>query len=166
MNLNQPFKIKLEILSDKRGFLTELYSQKKTKLKFKHSIFSTSKKNVIRGFHFRIKPEIKILYVLEGKINDYCINLNKNGKKKIYRFNLKPKEGLFIPSGFAHGYECLEEKNDIIYFLSDNYKHHLQSGIIWNDKKLNIKWKIKKPILSFRDKDLLSYKEIKLQRYY
>ena len=94
------------------------------------------------------------------------MDLKKKGSKKIYKFNLKSGEGLYIPNAFAHGYECLEKKNSIIYFLSDNYKHHLQSGIIWNDKQLNINWKVKKPILSYRDKNLLSYKQIKLKNYY
>lgn len=165
MSLNNPFKIKLKNYTDNRGFLTELYNQKKFNFKCKHSIYSESKKNVIRGIHFRTIPELKILYLLEGKIIDYCISLKKN-KKKIYKFVINSGEGLFIPKSFAHGYECLEKKNKMIYFLSDNYKHNFQSGIMWNDKDLNIKWKVKKPILSHRDKNLLTYKSILSKNYY
>tara|TARA_B100000579_G_C22798634_1_gene838517 strand:+ start:136 stop:630 length:495 start_codon:yes stop_codon:yes gene_type:complete len=157
MKLNKPFKIKLKKINDKRGFLSELYNKKKIKFNFQHSIISQSKKNVIRGLHFRKKPENKILYVIKGSIIDFCINL-KN--KRIYKFKINEGEGIFIPPKFAHGYECKGKENLIIYYLSWPYNKSLQSGIIWNDKDLNIKWTIKKPIISNKDLKLKTFKQI------
>ena len=163
MKLNKPFKIKLKKFKDKRGFLSEIISQKKLKLNFKHSIISVSKKNVIRGLHFRTKPEYKIMYLVKGEINDHCVNL-KNKKK--YKFNLKKNECLLIPPGYAHGYECIKQDNILIYFLSWPYNPKLQSGIIYNDKELEIKWSIKKPIISERDQNLENFNLIKAKKYY
>ena len=157
MKFNKPFKIKIKKINDKRGFLAELYNKKKIKLNFQHSIISHSKKNVIRGLHFRKKPENKLLYVLKGCINDFCINL-KN--KKIYRFKISEGEGLFIPPKYAHGYECKHKKNIVIYYLSWPYKKYLQSGITWNDKDLKIRWSVKKPIISIKDLKLKKFKEV------
>ena len=158
MKLNKPLKVKLKKHNDRRGYLAELYNKKNINLNFQHSIISASKKNVIRGLHFRKKPEYKLLYVLEGKINDFCVSL-KTGK--IYKFSMKKNEGLLIPPNYAHGYECLKNNNILIYYLTWPYNSKLQSGIIWNDKTLKINWSIKKPIISSKDKKLQSFKTIK-----
>ena len=147
-----PKKIKLKKFIDKRGSLTELISRS-IKKKFIYSILSTSKKNVIRGMHYDsdLKEE-KLVYIVEGKILDVCINLikGKNFKKKFYK-NLKQGDAIFIPRGYAHGYRCYGKKNTLIYFLNKKYSKKKRKGIIWNDKNLKIKWKISKPIISKRD---------------
>ena len=162
MKFNKPFKIKIKKIKDKRGFLSELYNKKKLKFNFQHSIISLSRKNVIRGLHFRKKSENKILYVIKGSIIDFCINL-KN--KKIYRFKINEGEGIFIPPKFAHGYECKDKENLVIYYLSSPYNKSLQSGIIWNDKDLNIKWPCKRPLLSINDQNNLNLSDINLTKY-
>ena len=83
MKYNKPTKFKIQKFTDSRGFLAELYSKKKINLQFKHSIISSSKRNVIRGLHFRIKPEYKILCVIKGKIKDFCISLKKRKSKNL-----------------------------------------------------------------------------------
>jgi dTDP-4-dehydrorhamnose 3,5-epimerase len=163
LRLNQPFKFRTKKFIDKRGFLSEIFSKKNINLNFNHSIISISKKNVIRGLHFRTKPEFKILYILRGMITDYCINL-KNKKK--FKFRLKEHDCLLIPPGFAHGYECYNKENIVIYFLSWPYDKKLQSGIYYKDIDLNIRWKIKKPIISKKDLSLSSYKNISKKKYY
>ena len=86
MKYYQPIKFKIKKFNDTRGFLGELHSKKRINLNFNHSIISNSKKNVIRGLHFRIKPEYKILYIVKGKIKDFCFHLKK---KKLINFYLK-----------------------------------------------------------------------------
>ena len=113
---------------------------------------------MVRGLHFRIKPEYKILYIVKGEIDDYCINLKT---KKKYKFKLKDNDCLLIPPGYAHGYECFKKENILIYFLSWPYSPKLQSGIYFKDKDLNINWKTKKAIISDRDKKLDSFKNIR-----
>ena len=78
----------------------------------------------------------------------------------------KENECLLIPPGYAHGYECYSKENIVIYFLSWPYSSKLQSGIFWADKDLNLKWKVKKPILSKRDKNLLTFRKILNKKYY
>jgi len=144
---------------DNRGNLIEIVP-KEIKKKFVYSILTESKKNVIRGMHFNKRmDEEKLVFIINGKLLDVTINLNK-GKNfgKIFYYNLKKNDVLFIPKGFAHGYLCLEKKNTILYLLNKKYSNKNNTGFCWNDKSFNIKWGIKKPILSIKDKILKEYK--------
>jgi len=155
----RPIKSTCKQYKDVRGHLSEI-TPKKINKKFSYSILTESKKNVIRGMHFnKVMNEEKLLFILKGKILDVTINLNK-GKNfgKIFYFNLKKNDILFIPKGFAHGYLCLGEKNTILYLLNKKYSNKNNTGFCWNDKNFNIKWGIKKPILSNKDKFLKEYK--------
>ena len=154
----KPQKIKGTKYKDNRGFLIEVVP-KKIKKKFIYSIITESKKNVLRGMHFnKKKSEEKLVYILDGKILDITINLNK-GKNfgEIFYNRLKKNDILLIPRGFAHGYLCLESKNTILYLLNKKYTPKNNSGFFWKNKKFNIKWGIKKPILSTKDKKLREY---------
>ena len=154
--------------SDSRGFLRETF--KKKIIKWNDLIFdyfTTSKKNVLRGFHFQSKfQQAKFVNVLRGKIFDCVIDLRKNSKTfgKYFSIILSEKNctSLFIPKGFAHAYYSYEKLNIIYYKCSDYYKPSNEDGIIWNDNKLKIKWPSKKPKISAKDKkhgSLISFEQ-------
>ena len=153
--LDKPRHLKPLIHKDFRGSLTEILSKKIIKFNFNRSITVTSKRNVIRGLHFQKKfAQDKIIFVLKGIINDFVVDISKNSKTfgKVYKFKLTSGEALIIPKKFAHGYSSLAKENIVVYFLSEDWHPSQESGIIWNDKFLNINWGIKKPILSKKDK--------------
>ena len=155
----RPIKFISKQFKDARGCLIEIIP-KKIKKNFNYSILTESKKNVIRGMHFNKKmDEEKLVFILKGRILDVTINLNK-GKNfgKIFYYNLKKNDVLLIPRGFAHGYHCLGKENTILYLLNKRYSNKHNTGFCWNDKKFNIKWGRKKPILSIKDKILKEYK--------
>ena len=156
--------IKQKIFLDKRGFFQEIFLKKKFKLKIKFTALAKSKKNVIRGLHFQIKDkQTKFIYVIDGKILDVVVNLKKNSRNfgKVFKFVLKEGDALFIPSHYAHGYECLSNKCSVLYHLEKYRNAKYESGIKFNDNRLKIKWKTKKPILSKRDKSHQSFEEFK-----
>ena len=156
--------IKFKKNRDKRGYLAETYRKEKfgsKKLIFDYFVFS--KKNVLRGFHFQYKnQQAKYITVLKGKILDCVIDLRKNSKTfgVTFKINLSEKNGLslFIPKGFAHSYLTLAKENIVCYKLSDYYKPRFESGIVWNDKDININWPVKKPLLSKKDDNLPTFK--------
>ena len=91
------------------------------------------------------------------------VDLRKNSITfgKHYKIELTDKNGksIFIPAGFAHGF-LAKEKENIVHYYNTNYrspKHEI--GILWNDPLLKIKWPIKKPILSKKDKINLTLKQ-------
>ena len=152
---------------DRRGLFKEDFKKKFFKNKeFVFGCTSTSKKNVIRGLHLQTKfSQGKYVSILKGSIFDVVVDLRKDSKTfgKHFKIILSDNnaKSLFIPAGFAHGFLGLKKEN-IIYYYCTNYrsaKH--EKGILWNDKKLNIKWPIKKPIISLKDKKNLTFNEFK-----
>ncbi len=147
--MTKPFKIKSKIFSDKRGKIFENNIYKK-KINFLYSISSISKKNVLRGFHFTVGGEYKVLTILKGKIIDYCLKIEKNKLRK-YKFIVNQGESLYIPKFYAHAYLCLGEENIVNYHLSSRYDPNKKKILKWNDPDVKINWKIKNPILSVPD---------------
>jgi dTDP-4-dehydrorhamnose 3,5-epimerase len=162
--IQKPYIFKKTRFLDNRGYFQEIFLEKELKKKIKFTATAYSKKNVIRGLHFQLKKkQTKIITVMSGKILDVVVNLKKGSRNfgKIYYFLLNEGDSVYIPNCFAHGYECLSNNASIIYHL-DNYRDAKnESGIPYNDKKLKIKWKTKKPILSLRDKNHFSFLEFK-----
>ena len=157
-----PKLIKTTIYPDKRGFFKELYLKKKIKFNCKFTAISSSKKNVIRGLHYQSKKkQSKILSVLKGNAIDICVNINKNSRNfgKVYKFKLKPGLLLLVPKDYAHGIGFYGKENILLYHLSEYRYPKFERGIIYNDKKLKIKWGIKNPILSKRDSLMPTFNE-------
>ncbi len=118
---------------------------------------SFSKKNVIRGLHLQTKKsQGKFISVLKGKIFDVAIDLRRNSKTfgKCFKSILSEKnnKSVYIPPGFAHGFCALDKENYVIYSCTNYRDKKSEIGIIYNDKDLDIKWPIKKPIISSKDK--------------
>ena len=157
-----PIKIVQKKFFDKRGYFQEIFLKKNFNLKIAFTAIAKSKKNVIRGLHFQLKnKQAKLIYVASGKILDVVINLRKNSKNfgKVYRFNLKEGDMLFIPDHYAHGYECVTKKCTVLYHLEKYRDPKNECGIAFDDEKLKIRWSTKKPILSVRDKTHISFSE-------
>ncbi len=149
---------------DHRGGLRETFNINRLNKKFVFEYCTTSKFNVLRGFHFQTKfQQAKYVNVLQGKILDIVVDLRKKSRTfgKIFKIILSANNalGLYIPKGFGHAYYSIE-KNNIIYYKLDNfYKPKYESGIIFNDKQLKIKWPKNKMIVSKKDRNLKSFKE-------
>ena len=156
---------KSAIYKDNRGFFKEVY--KKNIIKNNELIFhctSSSKKNVLRGLHIQIKnSQAKFLTVLKCKIFDVLLDLRKNSKTFGMHFSIilsnQSYSSIYIPEGFAHGFCGLDNENIVYYGCSKYREIDHEIGIKWNDQDLNIKWPIKKPILSKKDFHNISFKE-------
>ena len=148
--------IRSKIFYDKRGYFREISLEKLIKKRLIFILFSKSKKNILRGMHFQQKkPQGKFISVLKGEIFDVAVDCRKNSKTfgKHFKIKLNDKDNvsIYIPPGFAHGFVSLKKENIVLYSCTDYRDKKSESGIAWNDPDLNIKWPIKKPILSFKD---------------
>jgi len=155
---------KSKINKDTRGYFAEIYKKKNLKKNLIFHCLSSSKKFVLRGLHLQVKnSQAKFITVISGKIFDVAVDLRRNSKTfgKFFKITLpyKSYNSIYIPEGFAHGF-CGLSKNNIIYYCCTNYreKEH-EVGILWNDKDLKIKWPIKNPILSKKDKNNITFRE-------
>lgn len=144
---------------DHRGYYwTSWRNGEIKKVYFKHDKFSLSKKNVLRGLHGD-KKTWKLVSCPYGKFLLVIVNYIKNSKDylKSKSLILSHENGVqvLIPPNYANGHLCLSNKCLFHYKLSYRGKYidaKEQFSLRWNDPKLKIKWKIRKPILSKRDK--------------
>ena len=149
--------IKTKMFFDNRGFFKEVFKNNLIKKDFKFDVMSSSKKNVIRGLHIQTKkPQAKVITVVLGKIMDVAVDLRKNSKTfgKYYSLIISDKSeySFYIPEGFAHGFLCLSNKC-IVHYKCSEYRHkESETTLDWRDQEVKIKWPIKKPILSKKDK--------------
>ena len=152
---------------DNRGYFRELTYQKYIKEKLIFTVVSKSKKNVLRGLHMQTKfQQGKYVSVVKGKILDVVVDCRKNSKTfgKYFSIELSQKnsKSIYIPPGFIHGFLGREKENIVVYSCTNYRNKNSEIGIIWNDKKLNIDWKIKKPILSKKDNKNIPFEKLKI----
>jgi dTDP-4-dehydrorhamnose 3,5-epimerase len=153
--------IKHKSYKDKRGYFKELLIEKDIRKKFPFLVMSYSKKNVIRGLHLQQrKSQGKFVTVIKGKIYDVVIDLRKKSKTFGKKYSIILSENncnsIYVPEGFAHGFCALDKDNYVVYSCTNYRDKQSEIGIKFDDKKLNINWPTKSPILSKKDKENLS----------
>ena len=163
--LEDAFIIEIEKINDQRGFFSRSWDTnifKKNNLNGKIvqcNISFNKKKGTLRGMHFQKEPyqESKLVRCTKGKIFDVIIDLRPKSKtyKKWVGVELSENNHkmFYVPEGFAHGFQTLEENSEVFYQMSEFYKPEYSTGVRWDDNTFDIKWPIVPPIIS--DKDLL-----------
>jgi dTDP-4-dehydrorhamnose 3,5-epimerase len=156
--------------SDERGSFHEIYKEnKKLNINFVQFNSSTSKKNVLRGLHFQLPPyeQDKLITVPYGKIFDVAVDIRINSKTygESFSITLDSNEPMsfFIPKGFAHGFLVLSEVAVVNYYCSNIYNPNSESGLIWNDKDIGVRWPIynvEKIIISEKDRNWKKLSEL------
>ena len=150
--------LKTTIFKDQRGFLKETYRKNVLNKNFPFDVMSFSKKNVLRGLHYQSKySQAKLITVTHGKILDIAVDLRKNsktfGKHVAVEISQDDDFSFYIPENFAHGFLCLTKTCTINYKCSNYRNPKYEKTLAWNDPSLEIKWPIRSPILSFKDKN-------------
>jgi dTDP-4-dehydrorhamnose 3,5-epimerase len=162
--------IEPQLFKDERGFFYESYNKNNlnSSIFFVQDNESKSYKGVIRGLHFQAPPfeQTKLVRCVSGNILDVAVDLRTNSKTfgKCFSIELSSENNkqLFVPKGFAHGFQVLSEEAIVNYKVDNFYNPKYDSGIIWNDKDLLIDWNLDiKPVLSVKDLKLISFKELK-----
>lgn len=169
-SLNGAYLIKPHFFRDERGFFVESYSRRFFEnagidadfVQANHSM--SVQKGVLRGLHFQLPPheQAKLVRATKGSVYDVIVDLRKSSPTfgQWEGFLLSAENGLmlFIPRGFAHGFCTLESKTEFMYQTDNYYAPESDSGLIWNDPDLRIKWPTRSPILSDKDKNLQQFK--------
>ncbi len=159
------YVIDLEPRSDERGWFARYYCKEefqkightKEWVQMNHSV--TNKKGSIRGMHFQVHPykEIKMLRCIAGSVYDVIIDLRKDSDTFLQwagvELSATNKKMLYIPEGFAHGFQCLEDNCELIYHHSEFYQPGAEAGIRYNDPLINIEWPLPLTIISPRDEE-------------
>ena len=161
-----------KVFGDDRGYFFESYNNDNFKefvcnTDFVQDNESLSSKHVIRGLHFQTPPfeQGKLVRVIKGAVMDIAVDIRTNSKTygKVYSILLSEenKKQLWIPPGFAHGFETLEDNTVFSYKCTALYNKSAEGSIYWNDPSLAIKWQTQSPIISEKDTIQNNFKDFK-----
>lgn len=157
--------ITLDTFKDQRGFFIERFNPARFESLGLPTLFyqdnhSRSVPGVLRGLHFQTDPQQgKLVSCLRGRIWDVAVDIRADSPtfKKYFGIELNDENSrvLWIPEGFAHGFCVLgNEPADVLYKTTTPYNPKTDTGILWNDPSLSIRWPIENPMVSDKDRKL------------
>jgi dTDP-4-dehydrorhamnose 3,5-epimerase len=158
--------VKPDVFQDERGFFTEVYRKDKFRElglpeSFVQLNHSGSVKNVLRGLHFQWEPPMgKLMRVTSGKAFLVAVDIRKGSPTLGRWFGLEVSAEnrlqVWAPAGFARGFCVLSDYAEIQYLCTGTYNNQGESGILWNDPEIGIKWPVKDAIISQKDQNAQS----------
>jgi dTDP-4-dehydrorhamnose 3,5-epimerase len=155
--------VELDLKDDERGFFARSFCREEFLahgLKAAVSQCNVSwnrTKGTLRGLHYQASPheEAKLVRCTRGAIWDVIVDVRRESDNYLrwYAAELtaENRHALYIPEGFAHGFQTLLDDSEVLYYMSDAYHPEAARGLRWNDPKLAIHWPLARPILSARD---------------
>lgn len=156
--------IKPDVIHDHRGFFVESFHQEKYKqvlgadVHFVQDNFSHSVQGVVRGLHYQIgRPQAKLIRVSQGEVFDVAVDLRRSsptfGQWCGVHLSSENQYQLWIPEGFAHGFQVISSVADVQYKTSDYWHPEGERILQWNDPDVGIEWPLaKNAILSSKDR--------------
>ncbi|MBZ9625176.1 dTDP-4-dehydrorhamnose 3,5-epimerase [Clostridium sp. FP2] len=163
--INGIYIIEPKVFGDNRGYFMETYNKNDffeagLRMEFVQDNESKSKKGVLRGLHFQTKhTQGKLVRVTEGQVFDVAVDLRKGsptfGKWEGVILTAENKKQFYVPEGFAHGFLVMSDVAVFNYKCTDYYAPEYDSGVLWNDEDIAIKWPlegIEEILLSDKDK--------------
>jgi len=157
------FTIDAEPFQDSRGFFTRTFCEREFAehqlvqhfVQANHS--GTSGKGIIRGMHFQHSPhgEVKLVKCVQGAIYDVIVDV-RNGSPTFLQWfgaelTAENKRMMYVPAGFAHGFQSLSDYSEIVYLVSAFYNKESEGGIRYDDPAVKIQWPL--PVSLVSDKD-------------
>lgn len=163
--------IEPQVFTDPRGYFYESYNKEKfvaagINTEFVQDNQSLSQKGIVRGLHFQAPPfdQGKLVRVIQGAVLDVAVDIRKNsptyGQNFSIELSAQNRTMFYIPPGFAHGFETLEDNTIFLYKCTDVYNKQSEGGLLWNDADLGIKWQSSNPLISDKDKILPLFKDL------
>lgn len=163
------FVIEPEIIEDERGFFACSWSPVEFE---KHglnrrlvqcNISFNKKRGTLRGMHFQAKPhqEAKLVRCTRGGIYDVAVDLRPESPTR-YRWVAAELTAdnyhmLYVPEGFAHGYQTLVDNTEIFYQMSEYYHPESARGLRWDDPRPGIEWPLPLSVISERDRSYADF---------
>jgi len=164
-NLSGAYLVELERHIDERGFFARSWCQREFAERGLNSnlaqcnISFNTKRGTLRGMHFQMAPheEAKLVRCTRGAIFDVIIDLRKNSPSFAKHYGVRLDSDnrlmLFVPEGFAHGFQTLCDSTEVFYQMSKSYTTTAAGmGIRWDDPTFGIEWPLFNPIVNERDR--------------
>lgn len=148
---------------DHRGFFARTYCEREFKAHglqshyVQCSVSFNKRKGTLRGMHFQTPPyeEAKLLQCTRGAIYDVIVDLrlaSPTFKEHLaLELSAENEKMLYVPEGFAHGFQTLEDNTEVFYQISQFYAPEHARGVRWNDPAFGIEWPAGERIILDRD---------------
>lgn len=158
--------------TDERGYFMESYkasafAEGGIDVRFVQDNRSRSSKGVLRGLHYQRPPHAqgKLVSVVEGEIFDVAVDIRPEsstfGRWVGETLSAENRLMLWIPEGFAHGFQALSETAQVHYKTTSEYAREYDAGLRWNDSEIGVEWPIDPPLLSAKDRSLPALAEVR-----
>ena len=167
--LSGAYIIELEKIEDHRGFFSRIWDRKVFEEKgldskiIQSSISFNKKRGTLRGMHYQIEPyeESKLVRCTRGRIFDVIVDLRNDSKTFKNWISVELSESnykmLYIPKGFAHGFQTLEDNSEVYYEITEISSPEHSRGFKYDDDTIRIKWPLDVSIISQKDKEYKSF---------
>lgn len=163
--LQDAFIIKLEPFMDDRGLFARVFCKQelqsilhgKNIVQINHSL--TIPKGALRGMHFQYPPkaEIKIVKCMRGSVYDVIIDLRRNSPTLLQwhgeTLSAENMKMMYVPEGFAHGFQALEENTELLYLHTEFYSPENEGAVRYDDPLINIQWPMEITDISEKDRN-------------
>lgn len=161
--LRGAYLIEAELIEDERGYFTRLIDREEFLARGlrvelgQASMSHTLRRGTLRGMHLQVAPhaEAKLVRVTAGRIHDVIIDLRSESQTYLQHVEVeltgeKPTI-LYVPKGFAHGFQTLEDQTDVYYHMDQSYHGPAARSFLWSDPQFGIAWPLLNPQLSPKD---------------
>ncbi len=170
--LQGAYEIDLDVRKDDRGFFARSFCQQEFATHGLRTVIAQSnvsfnaKKGTLRGMHFQVAPkaEAKLVRCTRGALYDVIIDLRPGSQTYCAwtAVELTAENGrmLYIPEGFAHGFQTFENNTEVFYQMFEFYSPEHASGVRWDDPAFGISWPFPNPVMSDKDRMYPEYKKM------
>jgi dTDP-4-dehydrorhamnose 3,5-epimerase len=167
--LKDAFIVEPDKKEDERGFFARTWCQQEfTDLGLdaelvQCSISFNKKKGTLRGMHWQLPPyaETKLVRCTKGAIYDVIVDLREDSPTFLQwiaaELTAENRTALYVPKGFAHGFQTLEDNTEVFYQISNFYAPDYARGFRWNDPTFEINWPLEVSVISVKDKEYEDY---------
>lgn len=163
LSLTDAVLVEIAPLSDERGFFARSFCEEEfaaagLPTQFPQmNISSNTRKGTVRGMHFQAFPheEPKLVRCIRGAIHDVIIDLRPQSPTYCQSLGVELNEdnhtGLYVPPGFAHGFQTLADSSVVLYLMGNTYHPESARGVRWNDPAFSVIWPVPISVISHRD---------------
>jgi dTDP-4-dehydrorhamnose 3,5-epimerase len=164
LRLKGAYIIDLDRLEDQRGFFARAWDEKEFSEHNLESRFVQSnvsyniRRGTVRGMHYQRAPhaEVKLVRCTSGSILDVIVDIRPGSSTELewtgVELSRANRRMMYVPHGFAHGYQTLEDDSEVTYQVSEFYHPESEGRLLWNDPAVGVEWPIDEVVISEKDR--------------
>ena len=164
------YLVEIEPAEDDRGFYAQSFSAREfkdhglTESFVEGGISHNAQRGTVRGMHLQLPPhaQAKLVRCTRGAIYDVIIDLRRGspsyGRWFAVDLSASDTKMLYVPEGFAHGFQTLKDDVEVSYLMSDYYHPEAEFGVRWNDPRFGIEWPVADVVISDRDQSFHDFR--------